>query len=277
MTTQTNIEQPWSLAGKAAIVTGASRGIGKAIAIHLARKGLTNIAITYANNQAAAEDTLEKVRALGVKNAIALKADAAEPEAWPTVVKDSLAGLGVSTIDILINNAVWGSIKEYLPVAQTTPEDFIKCMVGNVYSPVATIVAFLEHAAPKQGGRVINISSVSGRIANAEPTMSYGASKAALDSYTRSFAGHYALERGVTFNSVLVGPTDTDALRGTLEAVGGDFEKHLVSEVTAAPRLGQVEDIAYIVGFLASEEGRWVNGAAVSANGGFKSTIAALG
>ncbi|TDZ47440.1 Short chain dehydrogenase asqE [Colletotrichum trifolii] len=278
MATPVNSEKPWSLQGKSALVSAASRGIGKAIAIYFARKGLANIAITYASNKAAAEDTLAQVRALGVRNAIALRADATDGAAWPGVVADALAGLGVPAIDILVNNAIQGDIGRYLPLAETGVEAFTEAMVANVYSPVATTLAYLERAAPRGGGgRVINISSVAGEIANEDPVVTYGASKAALQSFTRSFAGSFASERGVTFNSVVVGPTATDAIQQAFETYGDEFKRKHTAEVSAAPRIGEVEDIAYIVGFLASEEGRWVNGAAVSANGGYRSTLAALG
>lgn len=278
MSTSITTAEPWSLRGKSAVVTGASRGIGKAIAIHLARKGLENIAVTYASNKAAADDTLEACRALGVKKATAIKADALDPAAWPGVIKQSLADLGVDTIHILVNNAILANPEYYKATSELAPDSFTSVMLANVYAPVATTVAFMEHAAPKTGGgRVINISSIAGRGASADPMMSYGASKAALDSFTRSLADQYASDRGITFNSVIVGPTSTDALMTVLSEYPEEFAKKLMSETSAAPRFGQPDEIAYIVGFLASEEGRWVNGAAVSANGGHRTTLAALG
>ncbi|KAF5524332.1 Short chain dehydrogenase asqE [Colletotrichum aenigma] len=268
--------QPWSLSGKTALITGASRGIGKAIAIYLARKGLANIAITYASNKAAAEDTLDQCRTHSIKKAVALQVDALDPTAWPTVVKDSIDALGVSEIDILVNNAIWGSFQDFKPAGETTAEDFTKAMIANVYSPVATIVEFMKHA-PKTGGRVINISSVAAREANNDPIITYGACKATLDSYTRSFAGSFATDTGITFNTVVVGPTATDALVNTMSALPAEYEEKLKASASAAYRMGVPDDVAYIVGFLASDESKWVNGAAVSANGGYRSLLAALG
>lgn len=277
MSTSSRTAEPWSLSGKTAVVTGASRGIGKAIAIHLARKGLANVAITYASNKAAADDTIEACRALGVKNATAIKADALDSEIWPRVIKQSLADLGVDTIDILVNNAIMGNQDAYKATSDLAPDNFCSVMLANVYAPVATTLAFMEHAAPTSGGRVINISSVASKTGNAESFMTYGASKAALDSFTRSFADNFASTRGITFNSVIVGPTATDALQSALPTLPAGFVEKVIAETSAAPRFGEPEDIAYVVGFLASEEGRWVNGAAVSANGGFRQTLAALG
>ncbi|KAG8159189.1 hypothetical protein KVR01_010850 [Diaporthe batatas] len=260
MSTPSTTADPWSLSGKSAVVTGASRGIGKAIAIHLARKGLENIAITYASNKAAADDTLEACRALGVKKATAIRADALDPAVWPGVITQSLADLGVDTIHILVNNAVLGDPAYYRASSELTPDSFASVMLANVYAPVATAVAFMEHAAPKNagggGGRVINISSISGTGTCAEPLMTYGASKAALDSYTRSLADTYASDRGITFNSVIVGPTATDALHMLLSELPTEAADKLIFETSAAPRFGEPDDIAYIVGFLASEEGR---------------------
>ncbi|KAL0942854.1 beta-ketoacyl-acyl carrier protein reductase [Colletotrichum truncatum] len=277
MTEKANNDAPWSLHGKAAVVTGASRGIGKAIAIHLARKGLANIAITYASNKAAADDTIDKCRALGVKNAVAIKADALDGEAWPKVIKESLSSLGISTIEILVNNAIVGAVETYKPTTEFSPDNFSSIMLANVYAPVATTLAFMEYAAPKSGGRVINISSVAAKGSNNDPLITYGASKAALDSFTRSFADSFASERGMTFNSVIVGPTATDSLLDGMSKLPESFKQQIMGQASAAPRLGEPEDIAYVVGFLASEEGRWVNGAAISANGGFRSVLAALG
>lgn len=275
MSSTTTTAEPWSLSGKTAIVTGGSRGIGRGIAVHFARKGLSNLAITYVANKAAAEETLEKCRALGVKNAIALQADMVDPTIGPKIVKDVLSGLNTTTIDILVNNAILADISRNVEVAKLQAKDFNDMMVANVYSPVSLTVAFMEHA-PKHGGRVINISSIAGKTPNPDPIMTYGATKAALDSFTRSFADTFASDKGITFNSVSVGPTETDALVSAKENFPEFIDKQ-IGFISAAPRLGNTDDIAFIVGFLASEEGRWVNGAAVSANGGHRQTLALFG
>ncbi|OLN90339.1 3-oxoacyl-[acyl-carrier-protein] reductase 12 [Colletotrichum chlorophyti] len=264
-----------SLSGKTAIVTGGSRGIGRAIAIHFARKGITNLAITYVSNKAAAEYTLEQTRTLGVKQAIAIQADATDPTLAPRLIKEVLSGLNTTTIDILVNNAVLTDISKTSDVSKLAVEAFSETMIANVFSPVTLTTAFMEHA-PKYGGRVINISSVASKTGNSNPIITYGASKAALDSFTRSFAETFSSDRSITFNSVAVGPTETDALAAARATIPEIIDKQK-DYSTAAPRLGEPEDVAYIVGFLASEEGRWVNGAAVSANGGHRQTLALFG
>ncbi|KAL1848854.1 hypothetical protein Daus18300_013466 [Diaporthe australafricana] len=271
-----NSSQPWLLTGKIALITGGSRGIGRAIAEHLAQKGLQKLAITYVSNKAAADLTLEQCRSFGVKQAIAIQADVLDTTMGPRVIKEVLDGLGTTTIDILVNNAILTDSSKVLPIADTTVDNFDENMRGNVFTPIGLMIAFMEHV-PKHGGRVINISSMASKMGNRDPIMTYGASKAALDSYTRSFAESFAAERGMTFNSVSVGPTATQSLKSAMEYMPPGYIDKAIADVTAAPRVGEPEDIAYIVGFLASEEGRWVNGAAVSANGGQRQLLAALG
>lgn len=269
-------EQPWSLADKTAIVTGGSRGIGRAIAIHLARKGLEKIAITYASNSEAAHVTLDECRRLGVSQAIAIQADLLDPQFGPLVIQKTLQGLGTKTIDILVNNAVLIDMKLYQPVDETTADIFSQLMHGNVYSAMAVTTECMAHFPPK-GGRVINISSAAAKMGNPSATFVYGATKAALESITRSFAREFGVSTGATFTSVSVGTTATEAFEAAKESVPEEYLNAQINEATAARRIGTPEDIAYVVGFLASEEARWVNGACVSANGGMKEVLAALG
>lgn len=267
--------QPWLLTGKTAIVTGGSRGIGRAIAIQFARKGLAKIAITYAFNSEAAEVTLDECRRLGVSKAIAIQAEVTDPQ-FGLVVQKALQGLDTTTIDILVNNTCVGGMEYYRPVHETTPDIFLHLMHGNVYSAMSLTRECMAHFPPR-GGRAINISSAASRLVNPSPTFVHGAAKAALESITRSFAGAFGVATGATFTSVSVGTTDTDAFRAASDVVPAEYLEAMMNEATAEKRLGTVEDIAYIVGFLASEEARWVQGASISANGGMKEVLAALG
>lgn len=268
--------KPWLLTGKAAIVTGGSRGIGRAIATHFALKGLDKIAITYASNSEAAETTLDECRRLGVSKAVAIQADVTDPQFGTLVVQKALQGLETTIIDILVNNGAVGGIEYYRPVHETTADTFLHLMHGNVYSAMALTRECLPHFPPKRG-RVINISSAASRLANPSPTIVHGAAKAALESITRSFASVYGVATGATFTSVSVGTTDTDAFSAAKDIVPVEYLEAMMNEATAEKRLGTPEDIAYIVGFLASEEARWVQGASISANGGMKEVLAALG
>lgn len=266
----------WSLASKSAIVTGGSRGIGRAIAIHLARKGLSKLAVTYVGNVASAESTLHDCRKLGVEKAIAIQANLLDPSIGTNLIAQVLGGLDTSTIDILVNNAAVVTPDKTEPVTETTLGTFLEMMQGNVFAPISIINACMPHL-PASCGRVINISSTAAKMANPDPIMTYGASKAALDSYTRSLAGLFAKEKGATFNGVCVGPTATDALNAASQTFSSEFLEDLTKGISAAHRVGVPEDIAYIVGFLASEEARWVNGACVSANGGYRDLLPVLG
>lgn len=268
--------QPWLLTGKTAIVTGGSRGIGRAIAIHFARKGLDKIAITYASNSKAAESTLEECRRLGVSKAVAIQAEVTDSQFGPLVVQKALQGLDTTTIDILVNNAAVGGLEYYRPVDETTADIFLHLMHGNVYSAMALTRECIPHL-PSRGGRVINISSAASRLANPSPTIVHGAAKAALESMTRSFASVYGVATGATFTSVSVGTTDTDAFSAASDIIPAEYLQEMTNQATAEKRLGTPEDIAYIVGFLASGEARWVQGASISANGGMKEVLAALG
>ncbi|KAF4460904.1 short-chain dehydrogenase reductase sdr [Fusarium albosuccineum] len=276
MSTSCSSEQPWSLAGKTAIVTGGSRGIGRAIAVHFARKGLDKIAITYASNSEAAQVTLDECSRLGVSQAIAIQADVLDPQFGSLVIQKDLEGLGTTTIDIVVNNAVVTAMKFYRPVTETSSELFSQLMQGNVYPSMALTLESMARFPPK-GGRVINISSAAARMGNPSPTFVHGATKAALESITRSCASEFGISTGAMFTSVSVGTTATEAFEAAKETVPEEYLNAQMNSATASRRIGTPEDIAYIVGFLASEEARWINGASISANGGMKEVLAALG
>jgi 3-oxoacyl-[acyl-carrier protein] reductase len=276
MTPASSSAQPWLLTGKTAVVTGGSRGIGRAIAIQFARKGLDKIAITYSSNSEAAEATLDECRSLGVSKTVAIQVEVTDPQFGPLVVQKAHQGLDTTTIDILVNNAGVGGMEYYRPFEETTADTFLHLMHGNVYSAYGLTRECMAHFPPK-GGRVINISSAASRIANPSPTFVHGAAKAALESITRSFASEFGVATGATFTSVSVGTTDTDAFKKARDIVPAEYLEAMMNQSTAEKRLGTPEDIAYIVGFLASEEARWVQGASISANGGMKEALAALG
>ena len=265
-----------SLAGKSALVTGASRGIGAAIALQFARKGITGLAVTYANDKEAADAVLAECRALGVSKTVAVQAGLLDTDLGPTLIPKVLTGLETKTLDIVVNNAFLSDFTIMQPFDSISLEAFSKQMTGNVFGIISIIQAALPHF-PAKGGRVINSSSMSSKMGNDDPLIVYGASKAAVDSITRSLAVVYGAKTGATFNSVSVGATLTDATKKVIDAGGQHIIDGVVADVTAEKRIGLPEDIAFVFGFLASEEGRWINGANIAANGGARSMLALQG
>jgi 3-oxoacyl-[acyl-carrier protein] reductase len=266
------------LQGKTALVTGGSRGIGRAISLQLARKGLTSIAVTYVKNKTAAEEVAAQCLSLGVTKAITISADILDPEIGPNLIKQVLTGLETKNIDIIVNNAAIIDLRLFEPLAKTTTETFQKLMQGNVFAAMSIVNASLEHL-PARNGRIINISSGVSREGPPDPLFTYAASKAALESVTRSMAMNLAQKYLCTFNSVSVGATRTDTMEEAINT--GTFSPEFIETIgnrsTAEKRVGVPEDVAMIVGFLASEESRWINGSWVMANGGDRAMIPVQG
>ena len=247
---------PSSLAGKTALITGGSRGIGAAIALQFAKKGISGVAVTYVNSREAADGVLVQCRALGVAKTVAIHADLLDAEIGANVVPKVLSGLETKTLDIVVNNAAVVDFTLMEPFENITLNAFSKAMQGHVFGMISIIQAALPYL-PTRGGRIINISSIRSKTANPDPMMVYGATKAAVDSFTKSLALTYGIKTGATFNSVSVGATLTDAVRKAIEYVGPAVEEQGIADYTTEKRMGVPEDIAFVVGFLASEEGRW--------------------
>ena len=260
---------PAPLSGKTALVTGGSRGIGRGIALHFASKGITKIAITYTSNLSAAEAALDDIRQINPSiTAVAIQANLLSQTFATALIPTVLKELSTTSIDILVSNAAFANTDATGPIASTTKAIFDDLITANAWAPLQLFLATLPHLP--RGGRVIFISSIASKLANTDPIICYGVSKAALDSLTRSLAVTFSAVHGITINSVSVGPTMTDAVRIPLQtgALSQDFIDGLSARASADKRIGEVEDIAGVVGFLASEESRWINGNSVPANGG---------
>jgi 3-oxoacyl-[acyl-carrier protein] reductase len=260
MANTATMASPSMLHGKIALITGGSSGIGQAIALNFARKGIAALAITYSSNAQGAEETLSQCRSIAPNvKTIAIKADVLDADIGPTLVSKTLEGLGTKQIDIVVNNAALLDMQLLQPFAATTLETFTKMMQGNVFAAMSIIAAALPHFPPK-GGRVINSSSIASKLANIDPIYTYGASKAALDSITRSLGFNLGKSTGATFNSVSVGPTRSGPTLAAFQHFGEAAIKATLDPITVEDRIGEPEDTALIVGFLASEEARWING-----------------
>ncbi|MFD7864113.1 glucose 1-dehydrogenase [Streptomyces sp. NPDC059783] len=242
------------LKGRTAVVTGGSRGIGRAIVERLCRDG-ADVVFNYAANEEAATDVVRAVRANGGR-ARAVRTDLSEPDGAEELMRTADEHLG--GLDILVNNAAMPFTPT--PLAETDVEVFDRVMAGNTRAAFLT----LRHAARhmRDGGRIVNISTLN-TVRAAPGITPYAASKGALEQLT-AVAARELGPRGITVNTVSPGATDTDLLRGTnppeaLQAVVG---------MTPLGRLGEPSDVAAAVAFLVGPDGRWITGQNLRATGG---------
>lgn len=241
-----------SLNGKTALVTGASRGIGRAIALRLAEDG-ANVAVIYAGSADKAEAVVNEITAFGV-NAKAYRCNVADSAAVNETVKAVTNDLG--KIDILVNNA--GITRDGL-MLRMKDEDFDAVLDTNLKGAFNMIRACYSGFIRKKSGRIINISSVSGIMGNAGQT-NYSASKAGVIGLTKSVARELA-SRGITCNAVAPGFIQTDMTENL-----GD-NNPLLNSIPLG-RMGKPEDIAAAVAFLASDSAAYITGEVLKVDGG---------
>lgn len=241
-----------SLNGKTALVTGASRGIGRAIALRLAEDG-ANVAVIYAGSADKAKAVVNEITALGV-NAKAYRCNVADSAAVNETVKAVTNDLG--KIDILVNNA--GITRDGL-MLRMKDEDFDAVLDTNLKGAFNMIRACYSGFIRKKSGRIINISSVSGIMGNAGQA-NYSASKAGVIGLTKSVARELA-SRGITCNAVAPGFIQTDMTENL-----GDNNPFLNS--IPLGRMGKPEDIAAAVAFLASDSAAYITGEVLKVDGG---------
>ncbi len=236
------------LSNKVAFVTGASRGIGAAIAKRLAQDG-ADVAITYVSSPDKAEAVVAEIKALGRK-ALAIRADAADFDAVQAAVRSAIAELG--PIDVLVNNA---GISDFSTVDAQSMQGFDKIVAVNIRAAFAATQA--AAAQMPSGGRVINIGSVTGDIAFMSGLSFYGMTKAGLAAMTRGFALDLA-SRGITVNTVQPGPIATDMMP--------DSEEFL--NIVPLKRYGTPGEVAGLVAYLAGPESAFMTGASLTMDGG---------
>jgi 3-oxoacyl-[acyl-carrier protein] reductase len=239
---------------KVALVTGGSRGIGRAVALRLARDGFA-VAVNYAGNAAKAEEAINEIKSAGGQ-AIAVQADVANAADVEHLFKDTLDTFG--RIDVVVNCA---GIMPLLPIAEGDLEVFDKVIATNLRGAFVVLGQAARHVSA--GGRIIAFSS--SVIAKAFPTYGpYIASKAGVEGLVHVLANELR-GRNITVNAVAPGPVATELfLSGKTEAQIEQLRK-----VPPLERLGQPEDIANVVSFLAGPDGGWVNAQVLRANGGF--------
>ena len=246
------------LAGKVAVVTGGSRGIGEETALLFARQGCTHIAITYLSATSAAESVLLSILAIDPSiKTVAIQADVCDSNFGKHVVESALKELQVDHIDILVSNAGLQDIGDHATSATMTKDKFDLAMTAQAWAPLHLSLEAIKYMP--RGGRVILNSSGSSKMANGDPFIMHCASKAAMDSVARNLAVIFGSVKGITVNSIGTGATDTDSLRKSMEANGPDFRK-FCENLSPLGRLGEAREVANIIGFVASPEASWING-----------------
>ena len=242
-----------TLTGKVAVVTGASRGIGAAIAKRLAKEGAA-VAITYASGQQKADEVVREIEADGGR-AVAIKADAADVQAVKNAVDETVRTLG--RLDVLVNNAGIALAK---PVEQFSVEEFDRMVAINIRSIFVAVQAASQYLP--EGGRIINIGSVNADRVTFIGGSIYAMTKAAVAGLTRGLARDFG-PRNITVNNIQPGPVETD-----MNPASGPFSDHLKSNM-ALPRYAQGGEIAALVVYLAGPEAGFVTGASWTIDGGY--------
>ncbi|BDG60951.1 elongation factor P 5-aminopentanone reductase [Caldinitratiruptor microaerophilus] len=252
------------LAGRAALVTGASRGIGRAIALSLARAGAA-VCVNYSHDVAGAQTTVEAIRRLGagaqrtgdVPPAFASQADVADPREARRLVEAAARTFG--RLDVLVHNA--GVALEKL-ILDTTPAEWDRLWAVHLGGAVACVRAALPYLRASGAGRIILISSIWG-LTGAAGEAAYAAAKAALAGYARGLARELA-PAGITVNAVAPGAIETEMLADLTPADREDLVRRI-----PLGRIGRPEDVAEAVLFLASDGASYITGQVVSVNGGW--------
>jgi 3-oxoacyl-[acyl-carrier protein] reductase len=239
---------------RTALVTGGSRGIGRAICLKLAAMGAT-VGINYVSNPSAAEETLKQIEAVGGKG-FTVRFDVADAEAVQENIKEIISTHG--QIDILVNNA--GITRDGL-MARMKEDDWDSVLDTNLKGAFLCSKAVMRAMMKKRWGRIINVSSVVGFVGNGGQ-VNYGAAKAGLTGLTKSMARELA-GRNITVNCVAPGYIVTDMTHG----LAGDVQEALKAQIPLGI-LGTPEDVAASVGFLASADGNYITGQTLHVNGG---------
>jgi len=245
------------LAGKVAVVTGASKGIGAAIAKHLAADGAA-VVVNYSASKAGADKVVGEIQAEGGK-AVAVQANVAKKPEIDKLVAEAKKAFG--PIDILVNNA---AVYEFAPLDQITEEHFRKQFDLNVLGMLLTTQEALKHFNPA-GGSIVNISSVASTLGFPGAAV-YSGTKGAVDALTRSLAKELGTRR-IRVNAISPGMVATEGLHAAGIA-GSDMARQTEAQ-TPLGRIGEPQDIARVAVFLASPDSGWVTGETLTVAGGY--------
>lgn len=242
-----------ALAGKVALVTGGSRGLGAAIAQRLVQDGAA-VALTYTSSPQKADEVVGVIEAAGGK-ALAIRADSADVEAVKHAVAETAGTLG--RLDILVNNA---GVATMAPIEQFSLDEFDQLVAVNVRGVFVATQEAIRHMG--EGGRIIMIGSINSDSTPFAGLSVYALTKGAIASFTRGLARDLG-SRGITVNNIQPGPIDTD-----MNPADGDFAEGL-KKIVALGRYGQGNEVAGMVSYLASPDAAFVTGASLKIDGGF--------
>jgi 3-oxoacyl-[acyl-carrier protein] reductase len=242
------------LSGKSAVVTGGSRGIGRAIVLRLAEQG-ADVCFSYVSNEAAAQDTTAEVEKLGRK-ALAVQANVTQPEAAEALIKAALEAF--TKVDILVNNA--GITRDDL-IMRMSVDNWRDVLETNLFGAFFTLKAVTRPMLRAKSGRIINITSVSGQ-AGQMGQANYSSAKAGLIGLTKAAARELA-SRNITVNAVAPGFVLTELTQDLNDDLKGQ-----ITERTPLGRFGTTDEIAYAVAFFASDEAAYITGQVLAVDGG---------
>lgn len=239
---------------KTALITGASRGIGKKIALQLGEEGY-NVVVNYAGNKEKAEEVASEIKKIGVE-AFAIQANVSEQDEVKAMIKETLNQFG--TIDVLVNNAGITRDNLLMRMKQNEWDDVINTNLKGVFNCVQAVT---RPMLKQKSGRIINLSSVVGSVGN-PGQINYVATKSGVEGMTKTFARELA-SRGITCNAVAPGFIVSDMT----DQLSDELKEQMKSQIPL-DRFGEDSDIAHTVAFLASEKANYITGQTIHVNGG---------